>query len=138
MIEALIGVAVGVLTIVSARIIRGQRWMYSVGLLTLPSLYAFFALQAGEQAVGVKEMIYGVPFLVVGLVFAFVSVRRSAVVVGAFWILHGLYDLAHSQFIANVGVPGWYPVFCFSVDVVIGAYLLWLSRRISNANLREA
>lgn len=138
MIEALIGVAVGVLTIALARIIRGQRWLYSLGLLTLPSLYAFFALHAGEQAVGVKEMIYGVPFVVVGLVFALVSVRQSAVVVGAFWILHGLYDLTHSRFITNAGVPGWYPVFCFSVDVVIGAYLLWLSRRISNANLRQA
>jgi hypothetical protein len=138
LIEALIGVAVGVLTIVLARILRGQRWLYSLGLLTLPSLYAFFALQAGEQAAGVKEMIYGVPFVVAGLVFAFVSVRQSAVVVGAFWILHGLYDLTHSQFITNAGVPGWYPVFCFSVDVVIGAYLLWLSRRISNANLRQA
>ena len=138
MIEALIGVAVGVLTIALARIIRGQRWLYSLGLLTLPGLYAFFALQAGEQAVGVKEMIYGVPFVVVGLVFAFVSVRHSAVVVGAFWILHGLYDLTHSQFFTNAGVPGWYPVFCFSVDGVIGAYLLWLSRRISNANLRQA
>lgn len=138
MIEALIGVAVGVLTIVLARIIRGQRWLYSLGLLTLPSLYAFFALQAGEQAVSVKEMIYGVPFVVVGLVFALVSVRQSAVVVGAFWILHGLYDLTHSQSITNAGVPGWYPVFCFSVDVVIGAYLLWLSRRIPNANLRHA
>lgn len=138
MIEALIGVAVGVLTIVLARIIRGQRWLYSLGLLTLPSLYAFFALQAGEQAVGVKEMIYGVPFVVVGLVFALVSVRQSAVVVGAFWILHGLYDLRHSLVITNAGVPGWYPVFCFSVDVVIGAYLLWLSRRIPNANLRHA
>jgi hypothetical protein len=138
LIEALIGVAVGVLTIGLARIIRGQRWLYSLGLLTLPSLYAFFALQAGEQAVGVKEMIYGVPFVVVGLVFACVSLRQSAVVVGAFWILHGLYDLTHSQFITNTGVPGWYPVFCFSVDVVIGAYLLWLSRRISNANLRQA
>ena len=138
MIEALVGVAVGVLTIVVARIIRGQRWLYSIGLLTLPSLYANFALQAGEQAVGVKEMIYGVPFLVAGLFFAFVSVRRSAVAVGAFWILHGLYDLTHGQFITNAGVPGWYPVFCFSVDVVIGAYLLWLSRRIANANLRLA
>jgi hypothetical protein len=64
-----------------------------VGLLTLPGIYAFFALQAGEQAVGVKEMIYGVPFVVAGLVFAFVSVRQSAVVVGVFWLLHGLYDL---------------------------------------------
>ncbi len=138
MIEALIGVAVGVLTIVFARIIRGQRWLYSLGPLTLPGLYAFFALQAGEQTVGVKEMIYGVPFVVVGLVFAFVSVRQSAVVVGAFWILHGLYDLSHSQFFTNAGVPGWYPVFCFSVDVVVGAYLLWLSRHIPNANLRQA
>jgi len=138
MIEALMGIAVGVLTIGVARIIRGQRWLYSLGLLTLPSLYAFFALQAGEQAVGLKEMLYGVPFVVVGLVFAVVSARQSAVVVGAFWILHGLYDLTHGRFFTNAGVPGWYPVFCFSVDVVVGAYLLWLSRRISNANLRQA
>ena len=138
MIEALIGVAVGVLTIVLARVIRGQRWVYSIGLLTLPSLYASFALLAGEQAVAVKEMIYGIPFVLGGLVFAIVSVRHSAVVVGALWILHGLYDLAHSQLITNAGVPDWYPVWCFSVDVVIGAYLLWLSRRVSNANLRLA
>ncbi len=138
MIEALIGAAVGVLTIASARFIRGERWLYSLGLITLPGLYAFFALQAGEQAVGVKEMIYGVPFVVAGLVFAFVSVRHSAVVVGVFWLLHGLYDLAHSQLITNTGVPGWYPIFCFAVDVVIGLYLLWLSRRVPEADLRRA
>ena len=138
MIEALVGVAVGVLTIVVARIIHGQHWLYSIGLLTLPSLYACFALQAGEQAVAVREMIYGLPYVVAGLVFAFVSVRQSALVVGGLWILHGLYDLTHSQLITNAGVPRWYPVFCFSVDVVVGAYLLWLSRRISHANLRQA
>lgn len=138
MIEALIGIAVGILTIVVARSIRGQAWLYSIGLLTLPSLYAMFALLAGEQAVGVKEMIYGIPFIVAGLAFAFMSVRQSAVVVGAFWILHALYDLTHSQFFTNVGVPVWYPVFCFSVDLVVGVYLLWLSRRIPDANLRRA
>lgn len=138
MTEALIGAAVGVFTIALARFIRGERWMYSLGLLTLPGLYAFFALQAGEQAVGVKEMIYGVPYLVAGLVFALVSVRQSAVVVGVLWLLHGLYDLTHDQFVTNSGVPVWYPVFCFVVDVVIGVYLLWLSRRVPEANLRRA
>jgi hypothetical protein len=138
MIEALIGVSVGVLTIGVARLIRGERWLYALGLLTLPSLYANFALQAGEPAVGVKEMIYGIPFIVAGLVFAFVSVRQSAVVVGAFWILHALWDLTHGQFFTNAGVPGWYPVFCFSVDIVVGVYVLWLSRRITHANLRLA
>ena len=135
---ALIGVAVGVLTIVVARVIRGQHWLYALGLLTLPSLYAFFALRVGERAVGVKEMICGIPFLVAGLFFACVSVRRSAVMVGALWMLHGLYDVTHSRFFRNVGVPGWYPAFCFAVDVVVGAYLLWLSRRILEADLRRA
>ena len=136
MIEALVGVAVGVFTIVLAKTIRGQHWMYSIGLLVLPGLYVLFALKAGVLAVGGKELVYGSPFVVAGLVFAFASVRNSAVVVGAFWILHGMYDLSHAQFFTNVGVPVWYPVFCFSVDVVVGAYLLWLSRRISHANLR--
>jgi hypothetical protein len=112
-IEALIGAAFGVLTIATARFIRGERWLYSLGLLSLPGIYAFFALQAGERDVGVKEMIYGVPFVVAGLVFALVSVRRSAVVVGVFWLLHGLYDLVHSQLITNTGVPGWYPIWVF-------------------------
>lgn len=138
MIEALAGAAVGVLTIVSARIIRGERWLYSLGLLTLPGIYALFALQAGDHAVGITEMIYGLPYVVAGLAFAFVSVRKSAVVVGVFWLLHGLYDLAHSQLITNIGVPGWYPIFCFVVDAVVGMYLLWLSRRVPEANLRQA
>jgi len=135
---AFIGVALGILTILSARMIRGERWLYSLALLTLPGLYAFFALRAGLQAVGAKEMIYGLPFLAAGLFFAFVSVRKSAVVVGSFWILHALYDVTHNQFINNPGVPGWYPAFCFAVDIVIGAYVLWLSRRLPDANLREA
>lgn len=137
MIEALCGVAVGLLTIITARLIRGQHWVYSLGLLTLPSLYAFFALQVGEQALAAKEMIYGIPFVVAGLVFTFVSLRQSAIVVGALWILHGVYDLTHARLFTNPGVPGWYPVWCFSVDVVIGAYLLWLSRRFTDANLRR-
>lgn len=132
------GAAVGALTIVVARIIRGQRWLYSIGLIVLPSLYALFALRVGEPAVGVEEMVYGIPFVAAGLVFAFVSVRRSAVLVGAFWMLHGLYDLAHGRLLTNPGVPGWYPLWCCAVDVVIGAYLLWLSRRIPDANLRRA
>jgi hypothetical protein len=137
-IAALIGATVGLLTIVFARFIRGERWVYSVGLLTLPSLYACFALRAGEQAVAVREMIYGIPYVVAGLVFTFVGVRQSAIVVGLLWLLHGLYDLVHGRLITNPGVPGWYPIWCCVVDVVIGSYLLWLSRRIPDANLRQA
>jgi hypothetical protein len=138
LIAAFIGVALGIVIILAARTIRGERWLYSLGLLTLPSLYAFFALRVGDQVTGLQEMTYGLPFLAAGLIFASVSVRQSAVAVGSFWILHALYDVTHDQFITNTGVPRWYPAFCFSVDVVIGVYLLWLSRRLPDANLRQA
>jgi len=137
-IAALIGAAVGVLTIWVARSIRGERWFYAIGLITLPSLYASFALRAGQPAVAAQEMIYGLPYVVAGLVFAWVSVRRSAVVVGTSWLLHGMYDLVHSRLLTNPGVPEGYPIFCFVVDAVVGAYVLWLARRIPDANLRRA
>jgi hypothetical protein len=137
-LAVLLGAAAAVLTIVLARSIRGQHWLFPAGLLVLPTLYALFALQAGEQAVGATEMLYGIPFLVVGLAFSFASIRHSAVVVGAFWMLHGLYDIMHSRLITNPGVPDWYPSWCCSVDVVIGAYLVWLSRHVPDANLRRA
>lgn len=138
LIEALFGAAVGVLTIVVARTIRGERWLYALGLLSLPGIYTGFALHAGDSPAVLKEMIYGIPYLVAGLFFAMVGVRRSAVVVGWFWLLHGMYDLAHDQLISNPGVPGWYAVFCFVVDVVVGAYVLWLARRVPDGNLRRA
>lgn len=138
MIEGFIGAVVGALTIVTARLIRGERWWYALGLLSLPALYASFALKAGEPGVGFKELLYGLPFLVAGLLCALVDVRKSAVVVGVFWLLHGVYDLVHGRLITNAGVPGWYPIWCFAVDVVVGAYVLWLARRIPDANLRRA
>ena len=138
MLEALFGAASGVFTIFVARLVRGERWLYSLGLLTLPSLYALFALRVGERSVSAREMLYGIPFLVAGLLFALVSIRQSAAMVGAFWVLHGLYDLIHGRLVTNTGVPGWYPIWCFSVDVVVGGYLLWLSRRVPDGNLRVA
>jgi hypothetical protein len=135
---ALVGAAIGVLTIVLARSVRGERWVYAIGLLTLPSLYASFALRVGDPSVAIEELLYGLPFLIAGLVFALVSVRQSAMIVGAFWILHGVFDLIHDRLITNPGVPVWYPIFCFTVDVVIGAYLLWLSTRLPSGNLRPA
>ena len=74
----------------------------------------------------------------ISLLFVIASARLSAIAVGGLWILHGLYDLTHGLFFTNPGIPGWYPVFCFSVDVVVGAYVLWLSRHIPEANLRRA
>ena len=138
MIEGIAGIAVGLATIALARIVRGQRWMYSIGLVVLPTLYILFALRAGETALIAKEALYGAPFLIGGFLFAFAGIRHSAAMVGVLWVLHGVYDVVHHRLFANPGVPDWYPVWCCAVDIVVGAYVLWMSRRIAGADLRRA
>jgi len=130
MIEAITGLLVGVLAIAVAKIAKGERWMYSVSLITLPSIYCLFALYAGERSVGVRELIVGAPFFFAGILFAFVSLPVSSGIVGALWVLHGAYDLSHQMFFTNPGAPAWYPVFCACVDFVIGFFLLWLWARL--------
>lgn len=130
MIAAFSGIAGGLLTIAFARWIKGERWLYSLGLMTLPGFYAIFALYAGDHSASLKELLFGVPYLLVGLICAFVGIRRSAVLVGVLWLLHAGYDAIHGQLLANPGVPQWYPLFCAAIDVVVGTYLLWLSRRL--------
>lgn len=138
MIETLTGIASGILIILIVRLLRGQHWMYSIGLPVLPSLYALFAISVGAHAVGLKEMIYGLPFIAAGLLCALTSIRRSAIVVGIFWILHGAFDLLHARLLLNPGLPAWYPVWCCAIDVVVGAYLLWLSTSLPTGDLRRA
>jgi uncharacterized membrane protein len=38
-------------------------------------------------------------------------------------VAHGGYDLAHHALVQNPVVPGWWPVFCGTVDVALGAWV---------------
>lgn len=125
MIEALVGVLQGALLIGFARLIRGERWIYTLGLLALPTAYAIFAFSAGAGTAIFQEMAFGAPYLAAGLALSFVRMRSTTVLVGSLWLLHGAYDLVHGRLVANPGVPSWYPVYCCAVDVVVGVHLFW-------------
>ncbi|QZP31516.1 DUF6010 family protein [Pseudomonas sp. DR48] len=136
MIEGITGLLVGVASIFLAKQLSGERWMYAACLVTLPAIYCLFALYAGDRATGLKELMVGIPFLLGGLLFAFASLPTSGYVVGGLWLLHGMYDMTHELFFTNPGAPDWYPVFCASVDFVIGFYVLWLGIRLKKTDLR--
>jgi hypothetical protein len=136
MIEAMAGVLVAIVAVALAKKLKGERWMYSASLLALPSISCAFAWWAGERSVGANELRVGIPFFMAGLLFTFVRPRCSVGIVGVLWLLHALYDLTHPLFFINPGAPDWYPMFCASVDFVIGIYLLCGYIRAARANLR--
>lgn len=73
MIEGLAGGASGIMTILFARSVRGERWVYALGLLSLPSFYFAFAWSAGSVNIGLEELLWGAPFIVAGGGSAFSS-----------------------------------------------------------------
>lgn len=140
MIETIIGVLAGLATIALARRIRGEHWVYALSLISLPTIYAGFAWYAGESRIGWQEMLFGLPFLIGGVVLTLArrQIRWAAAIVGALWLAHGGYDLLHPQLFINPGVPAWYPAFCAGVDIVVGLYLLGLAASPARRDLRTA
>jgi hypothetical protein len=44
---------------------------------------------------------------------------------------HGVFDLFHGYLITNPGMPPWWPAFCSTIDIVLGAIVAFLlSRRL--------
>ncbi|MET8029965.1 hypothetical protein [Streptomyces avermitilis] len=117
---------------------RGESWLYSASVILLPLIYSGFALAAGEGQVALCEMLVGTPFIVGGVICLVSRIPLSALIVGALWILHAVFDLIHDALFVNTGVPGWYPVFCAAIDLVVGAYILRLARWLPRAAFRLA
>lgn len=125
----LLGVALGAASIYLVRRLNAEPWMYAYALLVLPIIYVLFALSDGYGEVAGKELLAGLPWIIAGIVLLWFKVPYAAVIVGAFWLLHGIYDVVHDDLFLNPGVPDWYPIACLGTDLVIGGYLLWLGLR---------
>ncbi len=129
MIGLLLGVAFGLALILLLRRLDGEPWAYAFALLVLPIVYVFFALADNSGANASRELLAGLPWILGGVVLLGYRVPHATAMVGALWILHAVYDVAHDVLFTNPGVPGWYPLACFGTDVVIGGYLLLLAFR---------
>ncbi|MFK7956296.1 MAG: hypothetical protein AB8B96_09385 [Lysobacterales bacterium] len=136
--NVLSGCLFGLLLVAFWRARRVEHWAYAWCLMVLPGIYVGFALFADESGIVAQELMFGLPFLVVGPLCAVFSFPRSAVVLGLMWIAHGFYDAFHHLLFINSGVLSWYPGFCAGVDVLIGSYLLVLSTVWKNAKANPA
>ncbi len=131
MIGLLVGAALGLASVFLVRRLGGEASLFAFALLVLPIVYVFFALADDSGANAAKELLAGLPWILGGIVLLGYRVPRAAALVGALWLLHGVYDVTHDVLFMNPGVPDWYPLACLGTDVVIGGYLLLLAYRES-------
>lgn len=129
MIPLIAGVLLAVAIAVLARVMRFEqdRSFYPTILIIIASYYILFAILGGSEHALLWELVIALAFSAI----AIFGSLRFPLLVGAGIAAHGLFDLVHHVIIQNPGVPSWWPTFCASVDLLLGAWVmgLYYSRR---------
>ncbi len=107
-------------------------WAWPLFLITLPIWYMLFGLLAWDGDAIIKELLFGLPYIAVGLAVWKFRPTLSLYILGIAWLSHGLYDYYHDWLFINPGVFSWYPMFCALVDITVGGYLIAFNRKIIN------
>lgn len=125
MIQLIIGANLALFLALAARITKFDRdkSFYPTVLIVIATYYVLFAFIAQEAIL--EEVIAALIFILV----AIVGGLAYPALVGIGIICHGIFDYLHSNFIDNSGVPVWWPAFCAGVDVILGIWVLWLTRQ---------
>jgi len=132
MIPVVIGVLTAVAIAAFARYARfdRDRSFYPTVLVVIAAYYILFAVMGGSRHALAWELVIAVAFSAVAIMGAL----HMPVLVGVGIVAHGLFDFVHYRMMEDAGVPDWWPGFCGSLDVVLGLWVIGLSRSCRTAD----
>ena len=123
----IVGVALAPVVVLLGRLsgMDHDRAMYPLALIVIATYYVLFATMGGQQAL-TNELVAAMVFVVIAIVGFRLSLWWAAA--GIFG--HGVFDFfVHPHLTANPGMPAFWPSFCGSIDVALGALLAILLLR---------
>ncbi|GAA4734955.1 hypothetical protein GCM10023229_11730 [Flavisolibacter ginsenosidimutans] len=95
----------------------------ATNLVAIAFIYVGFSLKGNPVNLIILEV--GVALILYFL--AIVGYTRNVLLIAYGILLHGLWDVVHHKGVPiQTGVPGYWPTFCFVVDVVDGLFFLFL------------
>lgn len=72
-------------------------------MISLPIIYMAFGVCSEGDYVILKEFLYGLPWIIAGILVLAYDFKYSTYVVGILWVVHGGYDLYHNYLFINSG-----------------------------------
>ena len=103
-------------------------------MISLPIIYMAFGVCSEGDYVILKEVLYGLPWIIAGILVLAYDFKYSAYVVGILWVVHGGYDLISitTIYLSTLGVWSWYPVLCKAFDIPLDFIYFTLHRNGPN------
>jgi len=103
------------------------------GLVVTALSYLVLAMFSADPLLIAIEVVGSLLFLS----FVWLAYQYSFWFLAMGWLLHIAWDMGAHPFGSAPYVPGWYPVVCAAIDLVIGLYLMYLlvrrSRRVGSS-----
>jgi hypothetical protein len=99
-----------------------ERSFYPTVVIVIAAYYPLFATMGASGTTITVEVLIALAFSTVGVV----GYKRSPWLVAAAIAGHGVFDLLFHGVIDNPGMPVWWPGFCGTVDLLLGAWLALL------------
>ncbi len=121
----IVGLGVAIAVAAFAKITRfdRDRSFYPTVLIVIAAYYVLFAFMAADAVV--EELTIAAFFVILAVAGA----RVWPLLAGMGIMLHGVFDWLHPMLFVNAGVPEWWPSFCAAVDLLLGAWVIWSTRK---------
>ena len=122
-----VGIALGVLVCTFARGVGfdRDRSFYPTVLIVVAWYYVLFAVMGGSS----RALVVEVAAMTLFGLCAVAGFKYQFWLVVAGLAAHGVFDAVHGSLVSNPGVPEWWPAFCGSIDVTMGAFVAVFPRR---------
>ena len=124
MIETVSGIHVAVATAILSRLLSKyftEKLIAATILVAIAFIYVGFSLKDNPVNLIVLEIAIAL-FL---YFLAIIGYTRNSLLIAYGIMLHGLWDIFHhGAFIIRTDIPGYWPSFCFIIDIIDGLYFL--------------
>ena len=130
MIEIMSGIVVGVVIIILSQVLSKYftyKLIATTILVAIAFIYVGFALEGNPVSLIILEIVVAL-FL---YFLAIIGYTRNNILIAYGIILHGIWDIFHHNgWLVETNVAGYWPSFCFIVDIIDGLYFLIIFKRI--------
>ena len=133
MIETVSGIFTAIVIIILSQLLSKYfttKLIAATILVAIAFIYVGFSLKDNPVSLIILE-------IVAALIFYFLAIigyTRKSLLLAYGIILHGLWDIFHHKgLIIDTDIPGYWPSFCFIIDIIDGAYF-WMIFRHKKKN----
>ncbi|TCJ12158.1 hypothetical protein EPD60_16540 [Flaviaesturariibacter flavus] len=134
MLETIFGLITAALIIVLCQLLSGYFKMKLVAatiLVAIAFIYVGFSLKGN----GIRFIILEVAIALGFYFMAIIGYTRNVLLLAYGILLHGVWDIFHHNGVpVQTDIPGYWPTFCFVIDIIDGLYFLFLFKTLKSGS----